>query len=152
VSSDPEEPRTVEVSIDEDAPAAEVDAIQQLLEGAGLPARVRANYARRSLGPLPWAMYIEAGLGVLALAFLQGLGGEAGRDAWRGLKHFVAQVFELRRRSDRPDGSIRVDDNDLSVILTDKIPDEGFRELMAGEFANEGYCVWNEEESRWQQF
>lgn len=122
MSSDREEPQIVEVSLGEGASAAEVEAIQHLLEGAGLPAQVRANYARRSLGPLPWAMFIEVGLGALALAFLQGLGSEAGRDAWRGLKHFVVQVFELRRRSDRPDGSIRLDDNGRTVILSDKIP------------------------------
>jgi hypothetical protein len=70
-------------------------------------------------------MIIKAELTVFAAAFVA----EAGRDAWKGLKYLVTQVFELRRRPDRPEGSIRVDEADRIVILDDRIPDEGLRQL-----------------------
>jgi hypothetical protein len=47
----------------------------------------------------------------------------------------------MRRRADRPDGSIRIRGKGRPVILTDRIPDEGFREPMEDELLREGYLV-----------
>jgi hypothetical protein len=109
---------------------------------------VRANIEHRSAGPLPWSIFIEAPIGV----FFTTLAARAAGDAYEPLKRLVLRIFELRRRPDRPDGTIRLDENGRTVILTDKIPDEGFRQLTAGELPSTGYFVWDEEKGGWQRY
>jgi hypothetical protein len=67
------------------------------------------------------------------------------------LKRLVVKVFELRRRPDRPDGAIELDENGRTVILTDPIPDEGFRQLTEGDLPNSGYFVWDEDDGCWRR-
>jgi len=137
-----------EVGLEAGADQAELAAIEDLLDEAGVLSVVRANIEHRSAGPLPWSIFIEAPIGV----FFTTLAARAAGDAYEPLKRLVLRIFELRRRPDRPDGTIRLDENGRTVILTDKIPDEGFRQLTAGELPSTGYFVWDEEKGGWQRY
>jgi hypothetical protein len=78
---------------------------------------------------------------------------KAAGDAYEPLKRLVVRIFELRRRPNRPEGTIELQEEDgRTVILTDKIPDEGLRELTAGKLPSTGYFVWVEEEGGWRRF
>jgi hypothetical protein len=60
-------------------------------------------------------------------------------------------AWARRRSSRRREGSIRVDEPDRIVILTDRIPDDGLRQLVEGGAPTSGY-LWNEEQQRWNQY
>lgn len=135
-----------EVVIDAGASEAEVRAIERLFDEAGAPAIVSADLESRSVGTLPWAMIVTFPLA----AFVTGFAAAAGTDAWHALKGFVADVFEARRSPDRPDGAIEWDDERRRVILTDRIPDDGFQQLTSGELPGSGYFVWDEEQKEWR--
>jgi hypothetical protein len=137
-----------EVMLEEEAREGEVEAIEALFDEEGVRSVVTARTARRSAGLLPWPVLIVAPAGV----FLTTLAKRAAEDAYQPLKRLVSRVFELRRRPDRPDGAIELAENGRTVILTDKIPDEGFRQLAAGELPSTGYFVWDEEEEGWRRF
>ena len=142
--------KTIEVTIEAEAPDSEVEALQDLFDRAGIRVTVEPHLLRASVTKLPWAMILRADIAVLSLAFLKAFGDEAGRETWRGLKTFVTRVYELRRRPDRRDGQIRVDEKERTIVLTDDIPDEGFRELLEGETPAGSYLVWDKVERRWQ--
>jgi len=137
-----------EVMLEEEAREGEVEAIEALFDEEGVPSIVTARIGRRSAERLPWEVLIVAPAGV----FFTTLAARAAGDAYEPLKRLVLRVFELRRRPDRPDGAIQLDENGRSVILTDKIPDEGLRELTAGKLPSTGYFVWDEEKEGWQRF
>jgi hypothetical protein len=137
-----------EVVIEAEASEDEVRAVERLFDEAGVPAIVSAGLESRSVGTLPWAMIVTIPL----TAFLTALAGAAGADAWRALRSFVAGVFEVRRVPNRPDGAIRWEDKRRTVILTDRIPDDGFRQLTSGEFPSSGYFIWDEEQEAWREF
>jgi hypothetical protein len=80
------------------------------------------------------------------------LAAKAAGDAYEPLKRLVVRIFELRRRPDRDDVAIQLDENSRSVILTDRIPDEGLRQLTEGKLPSTGYFVWNDEEGGWQRY
>jgi hypothetical protein len=126
----------------------EVEAIEALFDEEGVRSVVSARTARRSAGLLPWSVLIVAPAGV----FLTTLAQRAAGDAYEPLKRLVSRVFELRRRPDRPDGAIELDENGRTVILTDKNPDEGLRQLTAGKLPGTGYFVWDEKEGGWRRF
>ena len=116
-----------EVMLEEESREGEVEAIEALFDEEGVPSVVTARIGRRSAGPLPWTLLIEAPIGV----FLTTLAARAAGDAYEPLKRLVQRVFELRRRPDRPDGSIQLEENGRTVILTDKIPDEDSHRRLA---------------------
>jgi hypothetical protein len=117
-----------EVMLEEEEREREVEAIEALFDEEGVQSVVTAKVARRSVGPLPWEVLIQAPAGV----FLTTLAARAAGDAYEPLKPMVSRIFELRRCPDRPDGTIQLEENGRTVILTDKIPDEGLRQLTAG--------------------
>lgn len=139
-----------EVLVEEGVPEDELEALQVLFDEAGAPAVVKAAIARRSADLLPWAMLIKAPL----LAFLTTLATKAASDAWDALAVFVAKVYAERRRSGRPEGSIRFDDEDgpRTVILTDRIPDAAYEQLARGELPEAGYFVWDDETRSWRAY
>jgi hypothetical protein len=74
---------------------------------------------------------------------------EAGRDSWRGLKWLVGRVYESRRRHDRKDGSILIEEQTASrqIVLREDLPEKAYREIVEGDLAETGYYVWDG--SRW---
>lgn len=135
-----------EVVIEVGASDDDVRAVERLFDEAGVPAIVSASLRSRSLATMPWAMIVTFPL----TAFLAAFAGAAGADAWRALKTFVSNVFEARRDPNRTDGVIRWEDERRAVILTDRIPDAGFQQLVSGELPASGYFVWDEEQGAWR--
>jgi hypothetical protein len=134
--------------LEAEASDEDLRAIERVFDEAGTPAIVHASIERRSVGDLPWAILITAPLA----AFLAGLGAAAGNDAWRALKAFVHRVYEVRRRPDRADGAIRVDDGARTVILSEAMPDEAYERLAAGELSETGYYVWDTDRGCWRRY
>ena len=124
----------------------EIDALRRLFDEAGMPAIVHANYSRRSADPLPWVMIVKAPL----MAFVLALAGKAGGDAWEALRSAINRIYEVRRRADRPDGAIILDEGGRRVVLTTDLPDEAGRSLIAGELPTTGYVVWDPEAEVWR--
>jgi hypothetical protein len=143
------DPRIIaEVSVEAGAPEDEVEALQSLFDEAGAPAVVKPEVARRSADLLPWAMVIKAPL----IAFLAAIATKAGSDAWDALRAFVAKVYAERRRPGRGEGAIRFDDDQRTVILTDRLPDAAYQQLAGGELPQAGYFVWDDATSTWRAY
>lgn len=72
------------------------------LEAASHGIARRGAFQDRFGQAVTWVMIIQVEVIVLGAAFARGFAEELGRaaaqDVWRGLKHFIAQVFEIRRR------------------------------------------------------
>ncbi|HZV74941.1 MAG TPA: hypothetical protein VFF79_14595 [Conexibacter sp.] len=134
----------VDVKIEAQADAAEVDAVRELLGSLGLTAAVTAQLGRYASGPAPWAMAIETA----GSAFFERLAAEAGLEPGAALERFVASVYELRRRDDRPDGSIRVEDGERSIALTEAVSGEGMRQVATGELPAGSSYFWDD--GSWQ--
>jgi len=146
---DTHDPRIMaEVLVEEGAPQEELRRLQAIFDEAGAPAVVTAGYARRSADLLPWAMLIKAPLAI----FLTTIATQAGIDAWKALKAFVAAVYAERRRPDRSEGTIRFDDDGLTVILSDDLPDAAYEELAGGEFPGAGYFLWDDASGSWRRY
>lgn len=128
------------VLVEEQADAAEVEAIRELLRELGLTATVTPQLGRYGGGPAPWAMAIEVG----DPAFYRQLAAAQGTDPAAALAQLVARVYELRRRPDRPDGSIRIEDGGRTIGLTQEVSDEGLRRVAAGELAPGASYFWDD--------
>jgi hypothetical protein len=145
----------VEVSLDEHATGAEVEEIEQIFDEAGTPAIVRASIRRRAAIELPWIVYVALPVAITLATFLRafaaGFGDETGRDAWRGLKALITRTSEVRRGASDRDGVIELEHGSQTIILTDRIPDEGLRQVADGELPDGGYFVWDAESESWKR-
>jgi hypothetical protein len=137
----------VEVSLDELASGEEVAAVQAAFDDEGIPAVATANLARRSAGKLPWEVYATLPVG----AFLMAFGAAAGTDAWHGLKRLVLAIFRVRRKATGLDGSIVIVVGDRTVVLSDQVSDEGFRQIAHEALPPGGYYIWDDAEGRWHR-
>jgi hypothetical protein len=137
----------VEVSLDELASRDEVTAVQAAFDDEGIPAVATANLARRSAGELPWEVYAM----MPVVAFLTAFGAAAGPDAWHGLKRLVLTIFRVRRKATGRDGSIVVEVGDRTVVLTDQVSEEGFRQIAHEGLPPGGYYIWDGAEGRWHR-
>jgi hypothetical protein len=137
------------VSVGLETTAPEVEALEQVFRWAEIPVLVEDELARFSLDS-PWVMYLEAPLGWFASRFARVPEGAPTEELWPGLSTFVQQVAGAFRASD---GSIVFTDegSEVMIALTDRLPAEAFRELLAVDLpAVEGERIsWNEEESAW---
>lgn len=97
----------IEVHLDHYATPAEIDAVQSIIDGAGIPGSVQGGYRKPQPG-------LAAGEGdepewiilIVVFAFGQftkGFFSEAGADAWRELKGFVTQLRNSRRHPTGPE-------------------------------------------------
>ncbi len=131
------------VAMDEEASAAEVESVEVLFRKAGFDGPVTADIGRRSLGDLPFVIYVSAPV----MAFLSGFAGAAGKDAYDSLKRFVRDVRAARRGRD---GSIVIEDRESRedstvLVLSADLPDEAF-EALAGldlEALKGAYLIWD---------
>ena len=144
---DGRDPRDLlEVHLDVEADEQEIAAVSCVYEEAGVPAIVSASIHRRSAVSehLPWTMVVTVPLTV----FLLRLANNVADDAYKALKTLIRRVYEARRG--RP-GSIRLDDGDRTIIITDGISDDGLRELVEGKLDASGYYVWDAARGAWQR-
>ncbi|HKG04084.1 MAG TPA: hypothetical protein VKB03_12955 [Conexibacter sp.] len=130
----------VDVKIEAQADAAEVEAVRELLGSLGVNAVVTAKLGRYASGPAPWAMAIETG----GSAFYERLAEAAGTEPGAALERLLARVYEMRRRDDRPDGSIRIEDGERSIALTEAVSAEGLRQVATGELATGASYFWDD--------
>lgn len=138
------EQQGVAVMIESQADPAEVAAVTELFQQLGLAAVVTPKLGRYASGPAPWAMAIEAS----GPGFYEQLAAAAGTGPEEALEGFVAAIYELRRRADRPDGSIRIEDGERSIALTESVSVEGLREVARGELPAGASYFWDD--GTWQ--
>jgi hypothetical protein len=134
-----------EISMDEEASPAEVEAVAAVFAEAGFNGPVSANVGRRSLGDLPYVVYLSATPAVFFKGFLEA----AGKDGYESLKGLVLKVTEARKGRD---GSIVVEDrqsreDSTVLVLSADLPDEAFVALedLDLEALKGTYLVWDRE-------
>lgn len=136
------------VSMDVEASPAEVEAVTKLFRREGFDGPVSADVERRSLGELPFVVYVSAPV----VAFLTAFAAEAGKDAYEALKHFVRDIRSARGNKN---GSIVVQDRESRLdstvlVLSGDLPDEAFDALKSLDLeAMKGaYLVWDRDGDR----
>ena len=143
---------TVDILLDMEASPKEVDAVTRVAQEEGIRGSVRAAFFRKSLGDLPWVIYLLVPALVFSSAFLKGAGQEAGRDAYQALRKFISQLYDARR--DR-NGSVVVRDSETftHIVLQDDLPEEAYKQLaqIDQEQLEGGYWVWDFEQCRWNR-
>jgi hypothetical protein len=137
-------------NLEAEATPEDVDQVARVLREAGLSPTVEANVLRASVTDLPWIIY--AAVGTTFGFFLKAMAEEAGKDAWVALKSLVGRLYEVRSRPGKRSGGIRVDAQDVTIVLTDTLPDEAYRQLSAGELPESTYLVWDADERKWRAF
>ncbi|HST70380.1 MAG TPA: hypothetical protein VLI94_12075 [Solirubrobacterales bacterium] len=133
----------VEVSMDVEASAAEVEAVAEIFRREGFDGPISADVERRSLGEIPFVIYVS----ISVTAFLTAFAAAAGKDAYDNLKRFIRDIRSAR---DGHDGSIVVEDREdhqdsTVLVLSADLPDEAFEALRALDLeAMKGaYLVWD---------
>lgn len=125
---------TVEVMLESEVTDGERAAVAEVFASAGIEADVKGACIRHSAGLLPWI--IEIAVTVSAARFIwaavAGAGDEAGRDAWKGLKRLITDLYEVRRNSQAPRGwvSLRGSGSEVEIQLPPDLPDEAYRRLF----------------------
>jgi len=87
-------------------------------------------------------------------AAVDGAGAEAGRDAWRGLKRLITDLYETRRSSQAPQGEVSIEDAEtkVKIALPPNLPDQAYRILI--EIGNpsaplSGMLRWDNDAQDW---
>lgn len=145
----------IDVMLETECTDADITAVTQVFETAGIPADISAVYARRSAGPLPWVIII--GGGYIAWEFLksavQGAGDEAGRDGWRALMRLVTALYEARKDSRAEQGTVSIEPSEVQeILLPPDLPEEAYRKLWEIEEPHasmSGQLRWNDETQAW---
>lgn len=148
---------SVDVVLESECTAADIDAVEAVFETAGIPVNVRAGYIRESAADLPWLIIIFVGVwaaGTFVKAALQGAGDEAGRDAWRVLMRLIKAIYEARRPSQESQGSvsIRIADPPVEIPLPSGLPEVAYQRLFEIEVPRarlSGILMWDNEAQAW---
>jgi hypothetical protein len=122
----------LDVMLETECTDADIAAVSEVFESAGIPVGVSAVYARRSAGLLPWVIIIGGGMlpWVFLKAALQGAGDEAGRDGWRALMRLVTALYEARKDSRASEGTVTIEPSEVREILLPRdLPEEAYRQL-----------------------
>jgi hypothetical protein len=132
-----------EISMDEEASPAEVEAVAAVFTEAGFDGPVSADVGRRSLGDLPFVIYV----GAVPTAFLSAFAGAAGKDAYSALKDFIAKISAARRGRD---GTVVVQDREdredsTVLVLSADLPGEAFVAIgdLDLDALKGAYLVWD---------
>ncbi len=118
----------VEVTLSS-ATQAERQAVTAAFETAGVPAYLTSSGA---LSPMPWLIDIWAPLAAFLTAVSASAGAEAGKDAWKALKHLVKRLYDARDSSPPPQAggvTLRDPDLDVEIPLPPDLPDQAYRRL-----------------------
>ena len=121
------DPEELEVLLDSSATPEEVEVVREAFTDAGLTAKVRPSYERKSTGELPWVVMVSVPL----TAFLTAFAAAAGKDAYSGLKKLVRTVWDKRTTTSGPRGSFVIIDSEsrIWVHLDPDIPADAYRSL-----------------------
>ena len=103
------------------ASPAEIEGVRLAFAEAHIPADVSASYEVRGIGDFPWLVSIAVPFVVFVSAFAKAAGAEAGtvvghavgeglvsagKGAGRVLKELVSRIYESRRESKSPSGTV----------------------------------------------
>jgi hypothetical protein len=124
-----------EIWLDETASEREIAAVAAVADSAGLACDVSANYARRSLGDLPWVLIVVVPLGIFVKNFAGSFGsrlGEHAADATAtgasATRKWVTGLYAARR--DRNGNvSLRDEVRGLEVLLPEDLPLQAYEAL-----------------------
>ncbi|MEU6145728.1 hypothetical protein ABZ848_35990 [Streptomyces sp. NPDC047081] len=142
---------TVDLFVDETAPAGHETPLVEALGSLGFRVRARALPTRRPIEQLAWAVLI-----VLPLqAFLSALGGKAGEDAHRGLRSAVRKVLrrgpEAAPREEPATVLLQDPETGVRIILGPHLDDAAYRDLRALDLTRftHGPVRYDPAEARW---
>jgi hypothetical protein len=146
-----------DVILESECSSADLMAVIEVFERAGIPADVTASYARRSAAELPWLVIIGIsawGAGTFVKAALEGVGDEAGRAGWRALMRLVKALYKAREPSRASEGtiSIKLSEPPLEIPLPPDLPETAYRRLWETEDPRaplSGILIWDSETEAW---
>jgi hypothetical protein len=140
----------IEVEMDVEASADEVQAVRAAFSDAGLDATVEAGLERRGADTYPWTIYVTVPIGLLLAGFLYAAGG----DAYLAVKRLVAGLYAARRKSSSPQGTVVMMDADSHewVMLDDDLPDLAWQRLFETEVGKteSGQLRWDPKTESWR--
>jgi hypothetical protein len=148
----------VVVQLDQDATLQEVEEVEEAVRSSGLVGEVRVQPAQE-LGPPPeeqigngifWTVVVAA-VGMPLSAFITGLAGKAGGEAYEALRSFVAKLRAGRRSSSAPDGWVEFEDSEGTRLMIGEPAEEAFDKLrqMALEARRGERLRWDEYTREW---
>jgi hypothetical protein len=143
---------TVQLTFDKTATQSEQESVKQAFEDAGLSAEVFVELIEsRSVDIPPWVIYATAAAGGI---FFTGFIGQAGADAWKGLRDLIGKVFHARAASRAPRGVVvvRLTDVRETVIFNHGLPDVAFRQIVELEILHteSGQLNWDPKTETWR--
>jgi hypothetical protein len=117
----------LEVFVDAEASLDEKRAVADVLREFQCEPGNIAGLHRRSIGDLPWTVYLETSLRL----FFEGFVTTFGVGAALALMSLVKKIFKVRGKSGR-EGSLTLIDNytHIHVVINRELPEEAYRRLM----------------------
>ncbi len=141
---------TIRVSADVDARDDELAALDQAFGRIGFEIRSQAAVEMKSLGDLPWAIYIE--IGAPLATFFSTIAQRAGDDAYDAVKRWAKEVLAARANAERDRGSAVVNDPDgTNLVLTPGLSPEALDALAKLDWSSVSgeYLLWDERAGEW---
>jgi hypothetical protein len=135
------------VHLDVEASAGEVEAVRESFRRYGLDPKVKANFIRRSAGPLPWIVEVTL-LAPIAVFFAE-LSKRAANDAYDAAKAWVKEVWAARGGRD---GALMLTDPEYTnLVLSTRIGPEALDALgdIDWDEVRGGYLLWDDEAGAW---
>ena len=140
------------VTVPRPASEDELAALAAELRGAGLEFEDPEAEPQRFTG-VEETLFVVVVVVPTLKGFFMGLGQEAGRDAYKGLKRLVSRLRSIARREH--DGVVVVQDQQsrARADLTPELDDAAYRALFELDFdaLKDGRLTWNAAAQRWRQ-
>jgi hypothetical protein len=128
----------LELMMDVEARPEERQAVADALREFQCEAGNIGGLHRRSIGDLPWTVYLETSLRL----FFEGFATTFGAGAALALMSLVKKIFKARGKSGR-EGSVTLIDNDtyIHVVINQELPEEAYQRLLDLDFTDiDGEC------------
>ena len=141
-----QQPLDVEWVLDVNASSDEIATVTQIALEEGLAGQVRAAYSQKSMGDIPWIVFIMAPVTL----FLKGFFEEAGRHGYKDLRRLVLRLLAVRPGEQRH-VVLMERDSLTTIVFPPDLPEEAFEQLLKLGLENiEGkYWVWDPEQNCW---
>jgi hypothetical protein len=133
------------VSVDDKTTTPDqLESVEQVLRSFGIEPQVEADYVRKSLGELPFIVYV---LMPIVGGFLAALGS----DIYQATKRLLS---DLQAAHDGRRGELVVDDREAGtrIVLGTELPDDALQALAALDWdqLEGGHLVWDAQDQRWR--
>jgi hypothetical protein len=163
-------PSSWEIVMERGASLAEIEGVRDAFAEANIPVDVLASIEFRSVGDIPWVVYVMAPFVVFVSAFAKAAGSEAGtvvghavgegvvnvgKGGGRALKKLVGRIYESKRKSTSPAGTVvlRCSDVPQEIILGDEVTEEGYQMLLdldLSQRTRSGDLRWDSAAGEWR--